>query len=126
MTGPIGWMVAASFVCWGGLSFVMGPESRSAVLLGSVGPLVAAVATWIVVERMHARKPDRVSSAMIKLLAAKMLFFGAYVASAVLLLQLPVRAFVVSFTSQYIMLHFIEALLLRRLFAGPGGRVGVD
>jgi hypothetical protein len=119
-------MAAASFVSGGALSLVMGPESRSAVLLGSVGPLVAAVATWVVIERLHARKPDQVSNAMIKLLAAKMLFFGAYVASAVLLLQLPVRAFVVSFTSQYIMLHFIEALLLRRLFAAPGGRVGAD
>jgi hypothetical protein len=126
MTGPVALMAAASFICWGALSLVMGPEGRSAVLLGSVGPLVAAVATWIVVERLHARKPDQVSNAMIKLLAAKMLFFGTYVASAVLLLQLPARAFVVSFTSQYIMLHFIEALLLRRLFAGPGGRVGVD
>jgi hypothetical protein len=119
-------MVAASVIGCGALSLVMGPESRSAVLLGSVGPLVAAVATWIVVERLHARKPDQVSNAMIKLLAAKMLFFGAYVASAVLFLQLPARAFVVSFTSQYIMLHFIEALQLRRLFAGSGERVGVD
>jgi hypothetical protein len=126
MTSPIVWMGAASVGCWAALSLVLGPESRGAVSVGSLGPLVAAVATWIVVERLHARKPEQVSSGMIKLLAAKMLFFGVYVAAAVTLLPMPVRAFVVSFTSQYIMLHFIEALFLRRLFAAPGRRVGVD
>jgi hypothetical protein len=126
MTRPIAWMAVASVACLAVLSLVMGPESRGAVLLGSLAPLAAAVGTWIVVERLHARKPEQVSGAMIKLLAAKMLFFGAYVAAAVTLLPLSVRAFVVSFISQYIMLHVIEALFLRRLFAAPGRRIGVD
>ena len=126
MTGPVGWMAAASLVCGAVLSLAMGPESRGAALLGSLGPLAAAVATWIVVKRQHARKPDQVSNALIKLLAGKMLLFGAYVAAVVTLVPVPPRAFVVSFTSQYIMLHFIEGLFLRRLFAAPGRRVGVD
>jgi hypothetical protein len=119
-------MVAASLVCWGTLTLVMGPEHRTAVLSGSAGPLVAALGTWIVVERLHRHRPAQVSSAMIKLFAAKMLFFGAYVAAAVMLLPRATRAFVVSFTSQYIMLHFIEAVFLRRLFAGSDGPASVD
>jgi len=126
LAGPLGWMAAAGFVCWGVLTLVMGPEGRSAVLVGSIGPFVAAAGTWIIVERLHARAPARISSAMIKLFAAKMLFFGAYVAAAVVLLPGATRAFVVSFTGQYIMLHFMEAVFLRRLFAGSDGPARLD
>ena len=119
-------MAAAGVVCWGALTLVMGSANRTAVLVGSLGPVVAALGTWVVVERLHRRAPARVSSAMIKLFAAKMLFFGAYVAAAVLLLPIATRAFVVSFTSQYIMLHFMEAVFLRRLFAASDGHARVD
>lgn len=77
-------------------------------------------------ERVHRREPAGTSPAMIKLFAAKMVFFGVYVAGVVMLLRVPTRAFVVSFTSQYIMLHFMEAIFLRRLFAAGAGRSSLD
>jgi hypothetical protein len=119
-------MAAASAALGGLLTALAGPEGRLAVLLGSVGPLAAAAGTWVIVERAHARAPDRVSTLMIKLFAGKLVFFGIYVAAAVLLLQAGTRAFVVSFTSQYIMLHFMEALYLRRLFAGSDRTARAD
>jgi hypothetical protein len=119
-------MLAASVAASALLSIVLGPENRGAVLAGSAGPLVAAVGTWVVVHRIHRRAPARVSAAMIKLLAAKMLFFGLVVVAAVALLRGSIRAFVVSLTSQYIMLHFLEAVFLRRLFAAGPGRPGAD
>lgn len=123
---PLGWMAAAAVVAGGALTRLLGADAWGAVLAGSIGPFVAAAVTWIVVERLHRRAPARVAPAMIKLFAAKMLWFGAYVAAVLVLLPIAPRAFVVSLTSQYIMLHFLEALFLRRLFAGPARRSGVD
>ena len=126
VVSPPGLMVAASLACAGGLMLVTGSENAVAVVAGSAGPLVAAVGTWIIVERLHRRAPALVSPAMIKLFAGKMLLFGAYVVAAVTLLPISPKAFVVSFASQYIMLHFMEAVFLRRLFAGADGSAGAD
>ncbi len=88
------------------------------IVLGMIGPLVAAVATWVLVERTFTGShPERLTPRMIQAFAAKMVFFAAYV--VVMLKVLPVRPieFVVSFTSYFIALHVIEALCMRRLFA---------
>ena len=47
-------------------------------------------------------------------------FFGAYVAVMLEVIGLRPTVFVVSFTSYFIALYLIEALLLRRLFTKPG------
>jgi hypothetical protein len=94
---------------------------QGAVLLGTPAPLAAAVGSWMVLARVHARAPARVAAAMIKLFAAKMVLFGAYVALVVRALDSGVTAFVASFTCQYILLHLVEAWCLRRLFAGGEG-----
>jgi hypothetical protein len=110
-------MSAASAVCCLVVVAATGWDSSGAALLGLAGPLAAAVATWIIVERQHARMPGRTPGVMIKLFAAKVLFFGAYVAAIVLLVPEWAMVFVVSFTSQYILLHALEAVFLRRLFS---------
>ena len=126
VVSPLGLMVTASLACAAGLMLLLGSESRGGVAAGAVGPLIAAVGTWIMVARLHRRAPAEVPPAMIKLFAAKMLLFGAYVAAAVTLLPISTRAFVASFASQYIMLHFMEAVFLRRLFAGTDRPAGTD
>ena len=66
--------------------------------------------------------PERLTAVMIAAFAGKMVFFGAYVAvDAAGAVAAPVP-FVVSFTGYFIALYLIEALCLRRLFAG-GARV---
>ena len=80
------------------------------------GPLASAVVTWMVVERTHARAPERVTSVLVAGFAIKMLFFGAYI-GLLAALGLRLRPFVVSFAVYFIALHAIEAGYLRRLFA---------
>ena len=86
--------------------------------LGTLGPLVAACGSWIVIERTMKREPTQVTPTMLKLFAVKMLFFGAYVAVMLKVVGLHPIPFVVSFTGYFIALYLTEALLMRRLFAG--------
>jgi hypothetical protein len=109
-------LTAASASCGVVLLLVLG-DAR-AVLLGTIGPLLAALVTWVAVERTHAREPSRVSGVMIVLFGVKMVSYPAYVVAVVLLLEAGSTAFVVSFTCQIVLLYGVEALYLRRLFAG--------
>jgi hypothetical protein len=117
-------MAAGAAACLIVVLLVAGRDAQGAVLLGVPGPLAAAVGSWTILARARARTPERVSAVMVKLFAAKLVFFAAYVVLAVRLLDGGLKAFVVSFTCQYVVLHAIEAMSLRRLFAAGDG-VGV-
>lgn len=95
----------------------MDVEIAIALLLGLAGPLAAAVASWVLSERTFRRRPAALTSVMIAAFAAKLVFFGAYVAVMIGVLSLPAVPFAASFTSSFIVLHLVEALALRRLFA---------
>jgi hypothetical protein len=115
---PAVWMAVASVASWMAATRLFGLDADREIALGMFGPLVAAIATWVMVERTFtSRHPERLTPLMIQAFAAKMVFFGVYV--VVMLTALPVRpvAFVVSFTSYFIALHVTEALCMRRLFA---------
>jgi hypothetical protein len=109
------WMVAVSLGSWlavTGISSGVNPEA----LFGMLGPLVAACASWIAVERIHAVAPERVMSVMLTAFMAKMMFFGIYVAGMLRGLELRRTPFVVSFTVYFVALYAMEALFLKRLF----------
>jgi hypothetical protein len=112
---PLAGMTVASMACAAVLLLLA--DDRPGVLLGMLGPLAAALATWIVVERTHAREPARVSGTMVVLFGLKMVLYPAYVVAVVLLLDAGSTAFVVSFTCQIVLLYALEARYLRRLFA---------
>jgi hypothetical protein len=112
---PLAGMTAASMACAAVLLLLA--DDRPGVLLGMLGPLAAALATWIVVERTHVREPARVSGTMVVLFGMKMVLYPAYVVAVVLLLDAGSTAFVVSFTCQIVLLYALEARYLRRLFA---------
>ena len=114
---PAWWMAGASIASWLAATRLLGVDANLEIVLGMIGPLLAAVATWVLVERTYTSHPERLTPLMIQAFAAKMVFFGAYV--VVMLTALPVRPveFVVSFTSYFIALHVTEALCMRRLFA---------
>jgi hypothetical protein len=88
-----------------------------AVLLGVAAPALATGASWAVSERTFRRRPAALTSVMIAGFAAKLVFFGAYVAVMVGVLALRPVPFVASFTASFIVLHLVEAFALRRLFA---------
>ncbi len=88
------------------------------LFLGMIAPLAIAVGTWIAVERTHKTNPAGVTAVMMGGFLGKMVLFGAYV--VIVLRGLSVRPvpFVASFTVYFIGLYLVEALYLKRLFAG--------
>ena len=93
------------------------PQLNPEALLGMVGPLASALATWIVVARTAAAAPARTTGVMVTGLAVKMVFFGVYVAGMLKGAGLRPVPFVLSFAASFIALHAMEAGFLRRLFA---------
>jgi len=113
---PVEWMVGASV---GSLLvaialFGMGLE----LFLGMFAPLVIAVGTWVAVERAHRTNPSSVTAVMMGGFVGKMVLFGAYVVVVIRGLHVRPVPFVISFTAYFIGLYLVEALYLRRLFAG--------
>ena len=113
-------MVGTSVSSWLVVTALTGVRTGLVILLGMMAPLAVAVATWVMTERTHRRDPERVTRLMIEAFAAKLLFFGGYVAVMLKGLSLPPVAFIASFTAYFITLHFMEALFLKRLFTTPG------
>ena len=114
---PLWWMVTAACASCA----VVTASWRSAVypeaLFGMIGPLLVAGATWVVTERTYQYRPERLTAMMVKGLVLKAVFFGAYVALMLRLLDLRPVPFVASFTGYFVGLHVMEALFMRRLFA---------
>jgi hypothetical protein len=113
----VGWVAAASVLSALTITALLGERVEFEVWLGMAGPLVAELATWVVVERTHKRRPEQVSGQLLRAFLGKVVFFGVYVAVA--LTAGPVRPlpFVVSFTGYFLALHLTAAVGLRRLFA---------
>lgn len=114
MIKPAAWMAGVSLAGWLTASAV-GPVNPEA-FFGMLGPLVSAIATWIVVFRTYATAPERLTGVMVIGFGLKVVFFGAYLAAMLRGLGLRPGMFVVSFAAFFIALHVIEALFLKRLF----------
>jgi hypothetical protein len=114
-------MVAGSVGSWLA-AVVVAPSMMVETLCGMLAPLLVAVVSWELAERTYRQSPERLTPLMVTAFAGKMVFFGGYVAVALLGFSLRPVPFVVSFTAYFIALHLVEALCLRRLFAeGSGG-----
>ncbi|MEZ5317975.1 MAG: hypothetical protein R2752_11295 [Vicinamibacterales bacterium] len=107
------------------------PEAGRAIAFGMLGPLVAVVASWLVVRRVHARAPGRVTAVMVQAFAGKVVFFGIYVVVVLKVIGVALVPFAVSFTGYFLALYVVEAALLQRLLRprdeAPGSsQVGTD
>jgi len=118
---PVAWMAGLSLGSWVVATVVIGSANPEA-LLGMIAPLVATCASWVVIARVHGVAPERVTAVMLVAFAAKMVFFGVYVAVVLRGLALLPTPFVVSFTAYFIALYAMEALYLKRLFDGGRAR----
>jgi hypothetical protein len=114
----VAWMVAASVAAWMVATAILGTRTSVDVMAGMLGPLAVATATCVMTERTYRRHPERLTALMITAFGVKMVFFGVYVAIALTALSLRPIPFVTSFIGYFIGLYLIEALYLRRLFAG--------
>jgi hypothetical protein len=112
------WMAAASAMSAALAVVVAGPGYAPEILFGLFGPLAETVVSWVVADEVFRRRPERLTAVMITAFAGKLVFFGAYVAVMLEVVSLRPVPFVASFTCYFIALHCVEALALRRLFAG--------
>lgn len=85
--------------------------------MGTLGPLVAASGSWMLIERTMRRNATHVTPMMVKLFAVKMLFFGLYLVIAIVALGMRPVPFTITFTSAFVTLYLLEAFYLQRLFA---------
>ena len=115
---PVWWMVGSGAVSWLAVAAVPGVESDVEILFGMIAPLAGAVATWVLVVRTYATRPERLTPLMVAAFGGKVVFFLAYVTVMLGVFSLRPLPFVVSFTTYFIALLFFEALCLQRLFAG--------
>jgi hypothetical protein len=115
---PVGLMVGASVGSWLAATVLLGAQTGFAVLLGMLAPLAMTVGSWVAIERAHRRNPADVTRLMMAAFAGKMVFFGVYVVVVLRGLSVQPQPFVISFTAYFIGLYLVEALYLRRLFAG--------
>jgi hypothetical protein len=111
------WMTAAAIGAWIAIGLVAGVELIDDIGLGIAGPLVAAVATRLVVEHTAATNRALLHQRLLQGFAVKAVFFAVYVVVMLRGLQLQPLPFVVSFTSAFLVLHVTEAILLQRLTA---------
>jgi hypothetical protein len=114
---PVAWMIAGGLGSWLAMAFVLDSRTWLEVLAGLLGPLVAAIGTWVLVARTYRRVPAALTGRMSAALVGKMVFFAGYVAVMLRGLGLRPVPFVTSFTGYLIVLYAVEALLMRRLFA---------
>jgi hypothetical protein len=97
----------------------MGVDGLAGPVFGGLaGPLVAVVATWVVVVRGYRRDPAGLLGLMVKAFVAKLVFFAVYVVAMIKVAGLPAQAFGISFVTSFIVLYAAEAALLARLFRG--------
>ena len=111
----IWWMLALSIVSLLVLFVLLGFTTGFEIFLGMLGPLVSAVASWIAMERQFKRRPGKMTGLLLKIFAAKMIFFAVYLSvfiSTGLVRPIP---FVISFLGYFLFLHVMEAIGLRRL-----------
>ena len=108
------WMTAACLASWLAATLIA-PAHTVAVFFGMLGPLVAVAGTWLMVERASRLNPAGMTSLMMAAFVVKMGFFGLYVVAVLKLARVESTPFVLSFTTYFITLYAIEALLLKRL-----------
>ena len=86
------------------------------VLYGFLAPLLVVIVSWSVVRRAYRANPAGLMPVLLVGMVLKLMFLAAYAAVMLRVLHLQPVPFVASFTASFIVLHNIEALLMRRLF----------
>ena len=86
------------------------------VLYGLLAPLTVTIVSWFVVKRVYRANPAGLMGVLLAGMAIKLMFFAAYAFVMLRVLHLRPIPFVASFTASFIVLHNLEALLMKRLF----------
>ena len=114
---PIAWMAGASLVSWLAISAFGGDRVNPEAFYGMLGPLVSGCLTWMAIDRVWRSSPTGLTAVMVVGFAAKLAFFGLYVAIVIRVLEVRPVPFVGAFVSYFIALYAMQALFLKRLIA---------
>jgi hypothetical protein len=107
-------MIGGCAVGWAAAVGIWGEAVGRDVGFGLTGPLVAALGTWAMIARTVPADPGRLTRRLLGAFAAKIVFFGVFVVAGIRGLGLRPVAFIVSFAVSFVVLHAVEAMLLRR------------
>lgn len=107
------WMAAGCVGSW--LVAALLFNRASELFLGMIGPLVAAAATWIAIDRAQRQDPSRVTRLLMGALMAKVLFFGAFVVGVSRVPGLDLGTFGAAFFVYFVALYIVQAFLIRGL-----------
>ena len=86
------------------------------VLYGFLAPLIVTVVSWSVMKRAYRVKPAGLMPVLLAGMILKLVFLAAYATVMLRVLHLQPVPFVATFAASFVVLHNIEALLMRRLF----------
>ena len=115
---PVATMTLAGLASWAVVTMLAAEPLNPELFWGMLGPLVSALVTWAAVVRTYRVAPERVTGVLMAGFGAKLVFFGAYLAVMIRVVELRVVPFAASFVGYIAVLYVLEALFLKRLFAG--------
>jgi hypothetical protein len=113
----VGWMTAICVGTGAALAALVPGWTPVDVAAGVFGPLVAAIATWILVERGARTNPAGLTAVMMTAFFVKLVFFGVYVVVMLKGLRVAPIPFVTTFTAYFVGLYVAEGVLMHRLFS---------
>lgn len=96
-----------------GVSGLVGLGARE-IWLGMLGPTLASVISWMMIERQTRLAPNQILKCLILTFVIKFLFFGVYIVVLVKANLVRPEFFVGCFAFFYLALHTAEAFELRR------------
>ena len=111
-----GYLTLCCVGSWGLVWLISVPQAAAAAFLGMIVPLLLAIGTIVLTERIYDKDPRKLTSIMTKAFVGKMLVYGMYVLLVVGVLSFEAVPFAISFTCYFTALHLAEALYFRNMF----------
>lgn len=108
-------MTGTGLASWLAVTVGLADAAHPETLYGLAGPLASANLSWLVMAKAQSAGAERLMGVMLKAMAIKMVFFGAYVSAVLGALDVRPVPFVVSFAASFIALYAMEAWFLKRL-----------
>lgn len=91
------------------------PQYLSEIFIGMAAPLLVSIFSIQLNKSTFSKSPEKLTSTLIKSFIFKMIFFAIYLIMIITIYNFEPMAFIISFTSFFIVFYVIEALFLKNL-----------